>query len=206
MPKIVNSTTNAKSIQFTPDGVRIRKKRVQQKLVVVANLNTRRLTTIGSRPEHLRKRQRLIFEVNFVSGENGEQLGFGDDTNRMLSAIKREHRLDGQVVSVHGPPKSKLRVENNKSIVENGKVVFGDLRFLDSTEKRAKTDLYIEIAAGNLFDRPLMFHYPKAIKITADGPRNRSKKRSFFNKKISFIINFYWRVFGGGLLRDVIST
>ena len=189
MPKIVNSTTNAKSIQFTSNGVRIRKKRVQQKLVVVANLNTRRLTTIGSRPEHLRKRQRLIFEVNFVSGENGEQLGFGEDTNRLLSVIKREHRLDGQVVSVHGPPKSNLRVENNKSIVENGKVVFGDLRFLDSTEKRAKTDLYIEIAAGNLFDRPLMFHYPKAIKITADGPRNRSKKRSvFFIIKIKYLV------------------
>lgn len=111
----------------------------------------------GSMVGHLRKNQRISIKLEF-------------DTTK----------FHGRRVSIRSRlPNFGMR--NNTTRVCGSQAVLDDVRFLDSTHRSAKMDLLIEVDLSDNHDEAMsnevvQFVLPKAIKITADGPRNRASK------------------------------
>ena len=142
----------SKKIATSPTRCKIRVKRK----IHVANLRVSTeqnglVTCVGPMVGHLRKNQRIAFVVEF-------------DTNK----------FHGRRVMVRSRIRD-FRLRNNIAVVCGDRVLLDDVRFLDSTNRSAKMDLLVQVlnestsSENNLVE----FVFPKAIKITADGPRNR---------------------------------
>lgn len=100
--------------------------------------------------DHLRKMQRLNLEIELEDGEKMEGL-----------------RVEIRTLE------SEFRFKNNQTVVnKKGSAMFNDLRFLDGSGRNTKMDLIVLVHKEDGKTQEIII--PKAIKITADGHRDRS--------------------------------
>lgn len=160
-----------KQTQLSGSGLNERVKRVKRK-IHTANLsvNWRTGEVEGQMVEHLRKNQRLAMLIELSKSLNGRRV--------LLNARDAAFRL-----------------KNNVAVIKNGRAVFDDIRFLDSTERKAKMDLVIQVAETELGRGDgSEFIIRRAIKITADGPRNRGMLFLLYFIDSHLLISFFFLI------------